>query len=169
MSLRKTVIVLLVVTAALALVLIFTGAALGWVVIAYVLVVAGTLLGFLVGRLRTALPVAGSFDATLRRFGHTQSQPDPFEVFRVKLAAATGSQWSVHLRLRPIVQHIVSARLAYRHDIDLEREPHRAASLLKGTRTWELVRPDRRPPEDSAAPGWREAELTQLLDELERL
>ena len=169
MSLRKTVISLLTATAALAIVLIFTGAASGWVPLAYVLFVAAVFSAFLVDRLRAAMPAAKDFGALLRRAGYEERQPDPFETYRLRLVIASGTQWSVHVRLRPLVQRIASARLSYRHGIDLEREPERAAEVLRDTRTWQLIRPDREAPEDDAARGWREAELRQLVEELERL
>jgi hypothetical protein len=169
LSLRKTVILVLVATAALAVVLIFTGAASGWLPRAYVLFVAAALLAFLLDRLRAALPAAGDFETLTRRGEHDQRQPDPFEIFRLRLVIANGTQWSVNVRLRPLVRHIASARLAYRYGVDLDREPERAAQLLRGTRTWELIRPDRAEPQDDEARGLPQSELEQLLEELERL
>jgi hypothetical protein len=169
MSLRKTVAALLIATAALAIVMIFTGAVSGWVPVAYVLFVAAVFSAFLIDRLRNAMPAAKDFGAMLRRAGREERQPDPFELFRLRLVIAGGTQWSVHVRLRPLVQRIASARLSYKHGIDLEREPERAAGLLRGTRVWELIRPDREAPEDDAARGWREDELRQLVEELEKL
>lgn len=169
MSLRKTIVLVLVATAALAVVLIFTGAASGWVPRAYVLFVAAALLAFLLDRLRAALPPAGDFETLTRRAEHDQHQPDPFELFRLRLLIANGTQWSVNVRLRPLVRHIASARLAYRYGVDLDREPERAAQLLCGTRIWALIRPDRAAPEDDQARGFPQSELEQLLKELERL
>ena len=56
--------------------------------------------------------------------------------------------------------------LARRHGVDLARSPARAHALV-GVRTWELVRPDRLPPEDRNARGWSDEELGELVDELE--
>jgi hypothetical protein len=34
---------------------------------------------------------------------------------------------------------------------------------------WELVRPDRVPPDDRSAAGWSDTELSALVDELEAI
>ena len=76
--------------------------------------------------------------------------------------------FEVHQRLRPLAREIAGARLARQHGIDLDRRPERARALV-GPRTWELVRPDREPPVVRYAAGWSEAEVTELVDELERI
>jgi hypothetical protein len=169
MSPRGTFVTLSTATVALVFVLIFAGISSGTVLLVYVLFAAAVLLAFLVNRLRATLPAADDFKALLRRAGHAEARPDPFEIYRIGLSIASGTQWSIHVRLRPLAQRIASARLSYRHGIDLEREPQRAEAMLQGTRTWELIRPDRQPPEDDAARGWREPELKKLLEELEDL
>ena len=167
MSLRNTAVSLLPATAALAIFFIFAGVVAGPVLLGYVLFVASMLLAFLIDRLRALLPPAGDFEAVLCRAGYGRRSGDHFEAFKLRLAVASSTQTDLHFQLRLRVRRIASARLSNHHGIDLEREPGRAAEVLRGSRTWELIRPDREPPEDDLACG--RSELAQLVEELERL
>ena len=55
-----------------------------------------------------------------------------------------------------------------RRGIDLERSPDRARRLL-GPDVWELIRPDRPPPEDRTARGIALADVERAVDALERI
>jgi hypothetical protein len=82
-------------------------------------------------------------------------------------------QWSgssaldAHTRLRPVLVEIAEARLA-RRGLRLERDVAEARRLL-GPKAWDLVRPDRPPPEDRDAPGIAPRDLEEILDRLEAL
>jgi len=76
------------------------------------------------------------------------------------------SAHDLHTRVRPLVSEIAAARLARNRGVSLAVELERARALL-GPRAWELVRPDRVPPDDRSAAGWSDAELSALVDELE--
>ena len=58
--------------------------------------------------------------------------------------------------------------LLSRRGIELERQPDAARTLL-GEELWELVRPDREPPRDRAAPGLELSSLRTMVDSLEAL
>lgn len=167
MSLRNTAVSLLAATAALAIFFVFAGVVAGPVLLGYVLLVASTLLAFLINRLRAALPPAGDFEAVLRRAGYGRRPGDHFEAFKLRLAVASSTQTDLHFQLRLRVRRIASARLSSHHGIDLERDPKRAADVLRGSKTWEFIRPDREPPEDDLACG--RSDLAQLIEELETL
>jgi hypothetical protein len=72
----------------------------------------------------------------------------------------------LHRRLRPRLQEIAAQRLAARHGIDLDRRPDAARALL-GEDAWELVRPDRPPPDEVSGPRVDTATLRRVLDRLE--
>jgi hypothetical protein len=72
-----------------------------------------------------------------------------------------------HSRLRPVLVEIADARLA-RRGLRLERDVGEARLLL-GPKAWDLVRPDRPPPEDRDAPGIALGDLEEILDRLEAL
>jgi len=87
----------------------------------------------------------------------------------LRLAGGDPNAFDLHYRLRPLVREIAAARLARHHGVELESQPERAHTLV-GRRTWELVRPEREPPDDVwNARGWSEVELSELVDELEAL
>ena len=70
--------------------------------------------------------------------------------------------------MRPILRDIASHRLRSRYGIELDREPGRARELI-GAQAWELVRPDRPPPDDRLGRGPNIAELARVVDELEAI
>jgi hypothetical protein len=84
----------------------------------------------------------------------------------VSLSRAVGFHF--HIRLRPVLQEIAAHRLRSRYGVDLDWEPARARELVPA-RAWEVVDPDRPPPEDRLAPGPTIQSLSAVVDELERL
>ncbi|HEY7622239.1 MAG TPA: hypothetical protein VH834_20885 [Solirubrobacteraceae bacterium] len=84
-----------------------------------------------------------------------------------RAVAAASSAGEMHWRLRPVLREVAAAGLARRR-IDLDADPAAARALL-APETWELVRPDRRRPDDPFAPGLGRVELRTVLDDLERL
>jgi hypothetical protein len=72
-----------------------------------------------------------------------------------------------HSRLRPVLVEIANTRLA-RRGLRLERDVGEARRLL-GPKAWDLVRPDRPPPEDRDAPGIALGDLEEILNRLEAL
>jgi hypothetical protein len=78
------------------------------------------------------------------------------------------SAFHLHVRLRPVLEMIAAHRLRTRYGVDLESEASRARELVPAA-TWELVRPERPPPEDRLAAGPPLPQLALVVDELERL
>ncbi|HZQ16301.1 MAG TPA: hypothetical protein VFA82_05960 [Gaiellaceae bacterium] len=76
----------------------------------------------------------------------------------VTLAVATSHD--LHAKLLPQLREIAAVRLG--------RRGRRISPATVG-RWWELLRPDREPPEDRFAPGIREDDLRALVDELESM
>jgi hypothetical protein len=135
----------------------------------YLLCIAAVVLLALVRTTRAKAPSARAsqferaLDALRQRPG---GSAEPVLVREVELA--TYNEFHLHVRLRPILHDIATHRLRARYGVDLDTEPARARELV-GTRAWELVRPERQPPEDRLARGPSIAELARAVDELEAI
>ncbi len=92
------------------------------------------------------------------------------ELARVERGVALGTAraFDLHHRLRPALREIAAHRLETRRGIELERDAAKAAQLL-GDEAWEVVQPDRAPPEYGFAPGLSRAALRRILDRIEAL
>ena len=125
-------------------------------------------LGVALERLRRELPRrTSSFDRAFARGRRARARPASLAHVEREVTLASGTAFDVHFRLRPLLQQVAGG-LLLRHGVDLERDATRAEALL-GARVWELVRPDRAPPEDRTAPGLPVASIEQVVDDLERL
>jgi hypothetical protein len=101
--------------------------------------------------------------------------PQPAEPRRPKglsamerhVGLARGNAGDLHERLCPLLRDIARDRLAAA-GVDLDRDPEAAAEAL-GPETWELVRPDRRPPGDRHGPGISLASVRRAVDRLEEI
>jgi hypothetical protein len=87
-------------------------------------------------------------------------------VHDVQLSVA--SALHLHVRLRPILREIAGHRLWSRYGVDLDRDPARARELM-GAEVWELVRPERPPPNDGLASGLPLSDLRLAVEEIERI
>jgi hypothetical protein len=168
-SRRHLVAALFASTVGVVLALVLAGSSHGLALLAYVLFVGALGLAVLAGRLRAALPEAPRFEGLLAR----ETRPgEPIGQLETIVRTLSGAEWiqaELHYRLRPLVREIAAARLSRRHGVDLDRQPERARALIGEGRVWELVRPEREPPEERHARGWSRAELEELIDELERV
>jgi hypothetical protein len=86
---------------------------------------------------------------------------------RAVLLSASNA-FDVHYRLRPILREVAAQRLASRRGLSLDDDT-RAARAVVGEETWELVRPDREPPELRFAAGIAAAQLREVVTVLERI
>ena len=136
----------------------------------YLLGMGGVLLLALVRTTREEEPFADSsdFDRALAEMSRRHPS-DSGELTLVRdVKQSRSSALHLHVRLRPILREIAAHRLWMRFGVDLDREQERARKLI-GPNAWELVRPDRLPPDDRLAPGPASAELRVVVDELERI
>ncbi|HEY7208336.1 MAG TPA: hypothetical protein VH416_08835 [Gaiellaceae bacterium] len=101
---------------------------------------------------------------------HRSERLRPPELVRVERELVLGmeSQGHLYLRLLPLLRAAAAARLAAKHHVDLDRRPEAARALL-GDEAWELLRPDRPAPADRQAKGIGRAQLTRIVDVLERI
>jgi len=136
----------------------------------YLLGMGGVLLLALVRRTREGEPFADSSDFDRALAEMIRRHPsDSGELTLVRdIKQSRSSALHLHVRLRPILREIAAHRLWMRFGVDLDREQERARELI-GRNAWELVRPDRLPPNDRLAPGPASAELRIVVDELERI
>jgi hypothetical protein len=72
--------------------------------------------------------------------------------------------FDLHYRLRPHLVRVAAHRLAKR-GVDLDSDPLRSRELL-GPEAWELVRPDRPPPERRNAAGLQLDRLRRIMERL---
>ena len=140
------------------------------IVAAYVLVLAAIALAALTRATRGASEwqEVSQFERTLR--GAVDAPVRPPELVRAEREITLGvaSAGHLHTRLLPILREAAAARLAAHHNVELERRPDAARTLL-GDEAWQLLRPDLPPAEDRNAPGLPLRRIHALVDTLERL
>jgi hypothetical protein len=135
----------------------------------YLLCIGGVLLLALVRTTRARAPAErwSLFDTTLAQMRRApQDSGEPALVRDLELS--TYSAFHLHVRLRPVFREIAAHRLRTRYGIALDQEPARARELV-GAAAWEVVRPERPPPEDRLARGPTLHELRVVTDELEAI
>lgn len=135
----------------------------------YLLAIGGILLLALVRTTRAQAPRdrPSDFDRALAAMRHRP--PDTGQPVLVRdLDLAILSAFHLHVRLRPLLREIAAHRLRANYGIDLDAEPARARELV-GPAAWEVVRPDRLPPDDRLAAGPPASYFRELVTELERL
>jgi hypothetical protein len=134
----------------------------------WLVLVLAIALGVAIGALLDAVPRrASAFDAAFTPGPRDRARPASLARLEREVALAGGTAFDVHYRLRPTLQRL-AAGLLLRKGIDLERNPERAETVV-GPDVWELVRPDRKAPEDRTAPGLRPEAVERAVDALERL
>ncbi|MBA2385049.1 MAG: hypothetical protein H0V68_10375 [Actinobacteria bacterium] len=136
----------------------------------YVVVLAAVGLGWLVGAVRAAHPRArrSAFDAALRKRPRKVERPEELQKIEREVALGAATAFDLHYRLRPSLRGIAGELLATRHGIDLESNPAAARRTL-GDAAWEIVRPDREPPDVRFGAGLDAGSLRSVVTALERL
>lgn len=95
-------------------------------------------------------------------------RPAELERLEREVHLSLAGSFYLHHRLRPMLREVAAHRLLLRHGLDLDRRPEDAHALL-GDAAWSWLRPDRPEPKDRWAPGPPLAELTAVVDALERI
>jgi hypothetical protein len=92
---------------------------------------------------------------------------------RSQMQDATRSMAVYDTELRPGLQHLLAARLAERHDVNLYADPAAARRVLEagwhGESLWAWLDPQRPAVTDQRQPGIPQRTLTAIIDRLERL
>jgi hypothetical protein len=136
---------------------------------AYLIAIGGVLLLALVRTTRVKAPAGrvSPFDQALERM--SRRTPDSGDLTLVRdLDLSILSAFHLHVRVRPLLREIAAHRLRARYGVDLDDEPGRARELV-GTSAWELVRPQRPPPDDRLAAGPSLSHLADVATELEEI
>jgi hypothetical protein len=148
--------------------LIFAPGHAGLVAHVWLVVVLGIALGVPLEHLRRAVPTQSSgFDAAFAPVPAGRARPASLARVEREVTLATGTAFDVHFRLRPLLRSVAGGMLL-RRGIDLERSPDRAEAAV-GPDVWELIRPDRPPPENRTAGGIALADVERAVDALERI
>ena len=148
--------------------LLFAPGHAGLVAHVWLVVVLAIGLGVPLEHLRRAVPTRRSgFDAAFAPPAAGRARPASLARVEREVTLATGTAFDVHFRLRPLLRD-VAAGMLLRRGIDLERSPDRAKGVV-GSDVWELIRPDRPPPENRTAPGIPLADVERAVGALERI
>lgn len=132
------------------------------------LVAGGLAVAFFQRRIRTRFPTPVPLEQLLQRpTRHTEGVME-LDALSRRIDTAANSAFEVHFGLRPMLRQLAATRLAGRHGIDLDDQPERSRALI-GEQLWELVRPDRQPPDDRFAKGLTPSQVGQLIDQLEAI
>jgi hypothetical protein len=132
----------------------------------YLLLIASGAVFALVRALAQATPRAEP-EPPLRPRRSLQRLPELERTERAVLLSASNA-FDVHYRLRPILREIAAQRLATRRGLSLDGDTA-ASRAIVGEETWELVRPDRDPPELRFGPGIAAREFREVVGALERI
>ena len=132
----------------------------------YLLLVGGAVVFALARAVGAAVPLSQPEPSELYRRS-TQRLPELERTERAVFLAASNA-FDVHYRLRPILREIAAQRLATRRGLELDRDAE-AARAVVGERAWQLVRPDRDPPDLRHGPGIAGDELGEVVAALERI
>ena len=121
---------------------------------------------FRVTRLRAAGAVS-PLEQALERMRSPEPAPPELALERdLTLSRAIGFHF--HVRLRPMFREIAAHRLRRSYGVELDTEPARARELVPA-HAWAVVDPERRPPDDRLAPGPSLAEISAVVDDLEKI
>jgi hypothetical protein len=159
----------LVVTAAAGVAAIASSGAHAIVLDVYLLCIGSVVLLALVRTTRAHAPAQRNspFDAALASMRRAPAEPGEPALVR-ELELSTYNAFHFHARLRPLLRDVAAHRLRARYGVELDVEPARARELV-ASEAWDVVRPDREPPEDRMGPGPTLDELRLVLDELEAI
>jgi hypothetical protein len=97
-----------------------------------------------------------------------EAPAEPELALEREILLSRASEFHFHVRLRPVLREIAAHRLWSRYGVDLDREPARARELVPA-HVWEVVDPNRPPPEDRLGRGPTVPSLSAVVAELERL
>jgi hypothetical protein len=156
--------VLLVAATVVAVLLVVTEPGLRTVVVhAYVIGAGAVLMALVVGGVRRTLPrrKRSAFTAALgARSEERDAEPAQLQRLERDVTLGVATAHDLHTKLLPQLREIARCRL--------ESTGKRPSEETLG-RWWELLHPDREPPDDKFAPGLPEADLRALVADLERM
>lgn len=132
----------------------------------YALCVCAVALGLGLGALRRAYPPTAPLRTAGRRSPGRRNPPPTLARMEDELALGVSGAFDLHHRLAPRLRAVAAGLLLSRRRISLSGDPDEARRIV-GEETWEIVRPDRPPPEDRLARGISPKGLAGVVDSLE--
>jgi len=136
----------------------------------WVVVLAGLVLIAVAGhsRERGLSERAARFEEALRPRKPADSEPVELLRMERELLLGIAEADHAHRRLLPLLRAAAAARISSRHGFELERRPEAARALL-GDDVWDLLRPDRPPPENRHGPGVPRKRVVAVIERVESL
>lgn len=134
----------------------------------YALGVCAVALGLGLAALRRAYPPTGPLRPSGGRRPAGRTAPSTLARMEDELALGVSGAFDLHHRLAPRLRTVAAGLLMSRRRVSLDADPEEARRLL-GDETWEIVRPDRQPPDDRLARGISPDGLVRVVDSLERV
>jgi hypothetical protein len=160
--------VLVVPTIALAAVAAFVPGRLELATRVYALLVCAAALALALLALGRAYPAERPLRPRVRAARPRRRPPPTLARIEHEAALGVAGSFDLHFRLVPRLRAIASGLLAARRQVSFDGDPAAARELL-GDATFELVRPDRSPPEDRLGRGIPAHDLGLVVDSLERI
>ncbi|HEU0194529.1 MAG TPA: hypothetical protein VFQ71_10045 [Gaiellales bacterium] len=114
------------------------------------------------------MPGAPAIRRRRARPGPADNTPAVLRSDRRMLQLAMASAGETHHRLAPAVRELAAGATGRRRGPVARAAPQDLEAMVSPT-TWDLIRPDRRPPDDPRRRGISVDELETVLDDLERL
>ena len=134
----------------------------------YALVVCAVALGLALRALRRSYPRVRPLRPPAVRDSGGRRPPPSLARIEHEAALGVAGAFDLHFRLVPRLRSITAGLLASRRRLALDAEPAAALRIL-GPETWELVREDRRPPNDRLARGLPTSDLLRVVESLEKI
>lgn len=136
----------------------------------YLLVVGGLVALTVVLTTRAAHPRAGrsALAEALARGPRGPIRPLELERLEREVTLGTTTAFDLHFRLRPTLREVAEQRLADYRGLRLDDGGPAVEDAL-GEELWELVRPDREPPELRYEPGLSRDAVVRVVDRLEAI
>jgi hypothetical protein len=136
----------------------------------FVLVVGALAVLTAVVATRQAFPLekSSAIAEALKREPREAVRPPELERTERLLTIAATTAFDLHFRLRPVLREVAEQRLADRQGLRLDSGDPRVEEVL-GEELWELVRPDREPPERRFEPGLERAAMRRAIERLEAI
>ena len=134
----------------------------------YALIVAGVALVVALRAVYRADPAETPLRDPVRRADRARRPPPSLARLEQLAALGVASSFDLQYRLVPPLRSVAGGLLASRRGIDLDGDGAAARQTL-GEETWELVRQTRPAPEDRVSRGLTPAQLSRVVDSLERV
>ena len=159
---------LIVPTIALVAIIGFAPGRLALAIRIYALVVCAVALVLALRALRRTYPRTRPLRPRSARSPYSRRPPPSLGRIEHEVALGVAGAFGLHFRLVPRLRSIAAGLLESRRRITLAADPD-VASRMVGPQAWELVRKDRPTPEDRLARGLPIADLSRVVESLEKI